>query len=73
MQEQIEQIVEEHNQRVYGGAMPVENKQTLRNRITFLFKHASPDNWAWHMLQSEFGFSGDYTEADNGTHWSDNR
>jgi hypothetical protein len=72
MQDEIEEIIEEHNLRVYGGEMPVENKQALRNRIKFLFKRATPDNWAWHTLQNEFGFSPDYCPFDHGMHWSDN-
>jgi hypothetical protein len=70
---EIEVIVEEHNQRVYAGEMPVENKQQLRKRIKNLLIHAKPGNVPWQILQTEFGFTGDYVEADNGTHWSDSR
>jgi hypothetical protein len=71
--EDIEAAVEEHNQRVYAGDMPVENKQQLRYRIKHLLKYALPGNVPYRILETEFGFTGDYTEADSGTHWSDNR
>ncbi len=69
----IEAAVEEYNQRVYAGEMPVENKQALRDRIKHLLKYARPGNIPFRILETEFGFTGDYMEADNGTHWSDSR
>jgi len=68
---EIEAAVEEHNQRVYGGEMPAANKTTLRNRIKFHLTHQKPGNYHWLTLQNEFGFTGDYTEADTGMSWGD--
>lgn len=35
-------------------------------RVRRLLKKASPGNWAWRTLENEYGFSGDYTAADEG-------
>lgn len=66
MQDEIEAIVEEHNQRVYHGKMPKENKRALRTRIKYLLKRAIPGNRAWRTLENEFFGPADYTEADHG-------
>lgn len=53
--------------------VPFENRGTARSIVRNLLKHAKPGNWAFHKLQNEWGFDGDYTPADEGMHWSDNR
>lgn len=35
-------------------------------RVRRLLEHAKPGNIPWQILENQYGFSGDYTEADNG-------
>lgn len=35
-------------------------------RVRRLLKKASPGNWAWRTLENEYGYSGDYSAADEG-------
>lgn len=43
-------------------------------RVRKLMKNARPGNFAWRTLENEYGFSGDYSAADEGeppqgAHW----
>lgn len=48
---------------------PMNFKEHLA-RVRRLLSKAQPGNWAWRTLENEYGFSGDYTEADAGE-WPD--
>jgi len=50
----------------YHGNMPSENKNALRHELKNLEAKAQPDNWAWQILHSSYGYDGDYTPSDWG-------
>lgn len=60
----IEEQIEDHNQRVYQGEMPAANKEAMRRVI--VAKQTLDEKW------SELSTS-DYNAADAGMHWSDNK
>lgn len=47
------------------------NLVAAMRRVKALKAAAKPGNAAWHKLQDEFGYTGDYTPKDEGMHWSD--
>jgi hypothetical protein len=36
------------------------NRGAHIERIVYLLKHAQRGNWAWYLLEEEYGFTGDY-------------
>lgn len=43
-----------------------DGKHTLRSILTNLFIHAQPGNKAFYELEDKWGFTGDYTNHDQG-------
>ena len=46
--------------------VPEINKGAWLRQVNMLMEKAQPGNWAWHKLQNDFGFDGDWTPADVG-------
>jgi hypothetical protein len=42
------------------------NKNEHRRYIKHLLSHAEKGNWAWVILENEYGFDGDYQPSDWG-------
>lgn len=57
------QLIEERVNEFHGS---LENKQTLRRILKYLFDHAEKGNWASNKLEDEWGFTQDYTNHDFG-------
>lgn len=49
------------------------NGPQRRALIRKLSKRAVPGNYFWRSVEDIQGYEGDYTPADHGMHWSDNR
>lgn len=50
-----------------------QNEKRKAQLIRELSKKAVPGNATWHRIEELQGFEGDYTPADAGMHWSDNK
>ena len=59
----IEEIIEQQEQDVYSGEMPIYNKQALRKHLLYLESKAYPSNWAWAALE-KWGYPADRAECD---------
>lgn len=53
--------------------VPDINRVAWMRMVNRLLEQAEPGNAAWRRLENEFGFVGDYSEADHGMHRSDNQ
>jgi hypothetical protein len=62
---------EEDEERI--AHLPLDMRRGACRVIQRLLKKALPGNAAWRRLENEFGYSGDYSAADEGMHWSDNK
>ena len=75
---QCRDFIEWSEQHVYGGTMPTSNKETIRDILANLHKHAEKGNWAHNDLVMNFGHHDDYDPRDWGneptdTNYSDSK
>lgn len=48
------------------GHLSLEEQGRERYRLHNLMRAAQPGNVPWHILESEYGFDGDYQDSDAG-------
>jgi hypothetical protein len=59
MTSNVQQNLIETRVQEFGGSL--QNKQTLRRILKYLFEHAEKGNWASNKLEDEWGFTQDYS------------
>lgn len=65
----IQDVLEAENAerlRVYGRALSVSERASLRTYLEYLMNRSRPGNWAFHKLYQRFGIDSDVSMDDFG-------